>query len=204
VVTNFRKSASGRMLIAVKDNDKAARSQGITATGTRLTAFALSGFLCACGGVVFAYSYQRFTGSNFLPDSSLAMVTMTIIGGQGSIIGAILGPLFVFGIPVVFYGAEPNSLVPFVVGAGGGLIMLMFFPRGLAGLVFELRDLLIRLLVPGERAVRPLSARPTIREIISVALGRDGHDPAPSPAVSYPEAPLGRQLVNAGAEGDGR
>lgn len=204
VATNFRKSAAGRMLIAVKDNDKAARSQGITATGTRLTAFALSGFLCACAGVVFAYSYQRFTGSSFLPDSSFSMVTMTIIGGQGSIVGAILGPLFVFGIPVIFYGAEPNSLVPFVVGAGGGLIMLMFFPRGLAGLVFDLRDLLIRLLVPSERAGRPVSVRPTIREVITVALGRDSQQPSLPVEVTYPEAARGRQLVNAGAEGEGR
>lgn len=202
VVSSFRRSAAGRMLIAVKDNDKAARSQGISATGTRLAAFALSGFLCACAGVVFAYSYQRFTGSSFLPDSSFVMVTMTIIGGQGSIVGAILGPLFVFGIPVVFYGAAPNSLVPFVVGAGGGLIMLMFFPRGLAGLVFDLRDLLIRLMVPDASRTRPAAVRPTVREIVIVALGRDVKPV--SPPATYLEPPLGRQLANAGADGEHR
>ena len=188
LVTNFRRSAAGRMLIAVKDNDKAARSHGITATGTRLTSFALSGFLCACAGVVFAYSYQRFNSTYFLPDSSFAMVTMSIIGGQGSILGAILGPLFVFGIPVVLYGAEPNSLLPLIVGAGGGLMILMFFPRGLAGLVFDLRDLLIRCLVADAGPSRSAVSRPHVGELLRAALGRDTPAP-PEPSGGVPRQP---------------
>jgi len=212
ITANFRRSAPGRMLIAVKDNDRAARSHGVSATLTRLSAFAFSGFMCACAGVVFAYSYQRFNSTNFLPDTSFAMVTMTIIGGQGSIVGAILGPLFVYGIPVVFYGAEPNSLVPLITGAGGGLIMLMFFPRGLAGLAFDVRDVIIRRLVPDAREDR-IRTGPSIRDLIRVALGRDTDGPL---AATSPEAPaspsaepvaehLGRnprQLASVGAEGD--
>lgn len=215
LVTNFRRSAAGRMLIAVKDNDKAARSHGITATGTRLTSFALSGFLCACAGVVFAYSYQRFNSTYFLPDSSFAMVTMTIIGGQGSILGAILGPLFVFGIPVVLYGAEPNSLVPLIVGAGGGLIILMFFPRGLAGLVFDLRDFLIKRLVPNLTTSVDRVQRPRLRDVLNAALGRDpvttdptdvvvaGDEPTSDRAGSNGRLPEpARRLVSVGSEED--
>jgi len=106
----------------------------------------------------------------------------------------------------VFYGAEPNSLVPFVVGAGGGLIMLMFFPRGLAGIVFDVRDLLIRRLAPDSSPLRVRAARPTIRELVTVAAGRDQlrAPAAVVPAETAPVTATRRELVQVGAEGEPR
>lgn len=194
LVRNFRASASGRMLIAVRDNDRAARSNGISATGTRLVAFALAGFLCAVAGVVYSYAYQRYLSTNFGPDQSFTMVTMAVIGGLGSIPGAILGPVFVFGLPVLFYGQETSQLAQFLVGSGGGLLVLMFFPRGLAGIVYDLRDRAVARLVDRDSGVpRSPRAGPRIREVWDVARGRD-----PVPGVPPVDLEPERDLVGAG------
>lgn len=140
VAHNFLGSGPGRMLRAVRDNDKAARSAGISATGARLVAFALSGFMAACAGVVFAYAQQRYTSTSFSPDNSFTMLTMVVIGGLGSIPGAILGACFVFGLPVLFQGTQLSQLVQFLFGGVGGLFFLLFIPRGIAGGVYGLRD----------------------------------------------------------------
>jgi ABC-type branched-subunit amino acid transport system permease subunit len=191
LVRNVRASAPGRMLLAVRDNDRAARSDGISATGTRLVAFALAGFLCAVAGVVYAYAYQRYVSTNFGPDQSFTMVTMAVIGGLGSLPGALLGPVFVFGLPVLFYGQETSQLVQFLVGGGGGLLVLMFFPRGLAGVVYDTRDVLVaRIVARATGQPRARRSGPALRDLWAAARG---HRPA------TPERPLrAPQLVASG------
>lgn len=173
LVRNVRASASGRMLLAVRDNDRAARSDGVSATGTRLVAFALAGFLCAVAGVVYAYAYQRYVSTNFGPDQSFTMVTMAVIGGLGSLPGALLGPVFVFGVPVLFYGQETSQLAQFLVGGGGGLLVLMFFPRGLAGIVYDARDVLVaRVVARASGLPRVRRSGPGLRDVWAAARGQ--------------------------------
>jgi branched-chain amino acid transport system permease protein len=173
LIRNFRSTAAGRMLVAVRDNDRAARSAGISATGARLLAFALSGFIAACAGVVYAYAQQRYLSTNFDPDTSFTMVTMAVIGGLGSIPGALLGAVVVFGIPILFRGSEASQLIQFLVGGAGGLFVLLFLPRGAAGLLYDARDALVARIV---RRVDGLPAPPRIvpplRKLWHVALGR--------------------------------
>jgi ABC-type branched-subunit amino acid transport system permease subunit len=173
LVRNFRQSGPGRMLIAVRDNDKAARSSGISATGARLVAFALAGFIAACAGVVYAYAHQRYVSTNFAPDNSFTMVTMAVIGGLGSIPGALLGAFAVFGIPVLVRGSEASQLIQFLVGGAGGLFVLLFMPRGIAGLVYDVRDVVVtRVLRRLDRLPLPPRIVPPLRELWAVARGR--------------------------------
>jgi ABC-type branched-subunit amino acid transport system permease subunit len=173
LVRNFRRSGPGRMLIAVRDNDKAARSSGISASGARLVAFALSGFIAACAGVVYAYAQQRYVSTNFAPDNSFTMVTMAVIGGLGSIPGALLGAFAVFGIPVLFRGSEVSQLIQFLVGGAGGLFVLLFMPRGIAGLIYDVRDVVVaRALRSADGLPAPPRIVPPLRELWSVARGR--------------------------------
>lgn len=170
VVRNIRASAVGRSFIAVRDNDKAARSDGLSATGTRLLSFALSGFLASTAGVVVALAKQNFTASDFAPTISLNMLLMVIIGGLGSIPGAILGAAFLYGLPVAFGTSE---LVQALTSGVGVLLVLLFLPGGLMDLVHKVRDPII------EREVRRadgLPPRPSIvppwRDLVAVARGR--------------------------------
>lgn len=168
--SNLRRSGPGRMLIAVRDNDRAARSQGVSAVSTRLLGFALSGFAAGMAGVVFAYARQNFTATAFPPAQSLEMLLMVIIGGLGSIPGAILGAVLLFGVPALFGGSE---LIRLLTGALGVLIVLLFFPGGLISAVHKARDTIIARIVRHERGLpAPPAVVPPLRDLWDVARGR--------------------------------
>ena len=170
---NFRRSGPGRLLIAVRDNDRSARAAGISATGARLVGFALAGFMAAVAGVVFAYAHQRYVATDFSPDDSFNVLTMVVIGGLGSLPGAILGAVFVFGIPVLAKGSELSQLFSFLFGGVGGLLFLMFVPRGVAGVVYSARDALVaRIVRRADGLPPPPRVVPPVRDLVRVALDR--------------------------------
>lgn len=193
VVRNVRNSSVGRAFISVRDNDKAARSDGVSATGTRLLSFALSGFLASTAGVVLALAKQNFTASDFAPTMSLNMLLMVIIGGLGSIPGAILGAIFLYGLPVV---AGTSELVQALTSGIGVLVVLLFLPGGLMDLVHKVRDPVVaREVRRAEGKPPPPSILPPWRDLVAVARGRRPVEPdGPPPA--EPHAPL--------PSGDGR
>jgi ABC-type branched-subunit amino acid transport system permease subunit len=169
-VRNIRGSAIGRSFIAVRDNDKAARSDGLSAAGTRLLSFALSGFIAAVAGLVFALARVNFDARDYDPAVSLSMLLMVIIGGLGSIPGAILGAAFLYGLPALF---DTSDLVQLLTSGIGVLIVLLFLPGGLMELVHRARAPFV------ERAVRraegrpaPPSIVPPWRDVVTVARGR--------------------------------
>ncbi|HUQ39359.1 MAG TPA: ABC transporter permease, partial [Acidimicrobiales bacterium] len=173
VVRNFRASGPGRLLVAVRDNDRAARADGVSATGARLVAFALAGFMAACAGVLFAYARQRYTATTFPAGDNYRMLSMVIIGGLGSIPGAILGAVFLFGLPLFI----DSRLVDLAVSGLGLLVFLLFAPQGIVGLVYNARDALIeRIRRRHEGLPAPPPMIPPLRELWRVALGRPATD----------------------------
>ncbi len=166
VLRNLRRSGPGRALLAVRDNEKAAQSNGLWVAGTRLLAFALSGFMVAVAGVLFAYARGNFTASEYPPAASLDVLLMVIIGGLGSVPGAILGAVFVHGLPAVF-GASP--LVQLATSSIGVLVVLLFLPGGLIALLHQVRDALIARLSGQRRA--PMA--PPLRQLVAVARGKE-------------------------------
>jgi len=170
-VRNLRRSGPGRALIAVRDNDMAARSEGLSATGTRLLAFAVSGFMAAVAGVIFAYARGNFTASDFQPATSIDMLLMVIIGGLGSIPGAIIGACFLFGLRVIFGSGD---LVRLATSGFGVLVVLLFLPGGLVSLAHRARDALAaRAVRRAERRPPPPSLVPPLRQLWRVALARE-------------------------------
>lgn len=176
-VRNLRRSGPGRVLIAVRDNDQAARSDGLSAMGTRLLSFGIAGFMAAVAGVVFAYARGIFNAASFQPSTSLDMLLMVILGGLGSIPGAILGAVFMFGFPVIFGTgniADPvNQLVRLGTSAIGVLIVLLFLPGGLISLVHKARDAFaLRIARADEGAPPHPPIIPPLRELLRTATGR--------------------------------
>lgn len=173
-VHNFRNSGPGRLVVAVRENDRAAKSFGISATGARLIAFALAGFLASVAGVVFAYAQQRFNATSFPAASSLTMLSMVIVGGLGSIPGAILGAVFLFGSPAVL---PRTPAVDLMVSGVGLLIFLMYLPGGMISAVYAVRDAVIARILRKHRGLPPLPRIvPPLRELWRVSIG--GADPA--------------------------
>ncbi len=152
----IRRSALGRSIIAVRDNPNSAAAMGVPPLATRMTAFAISGGIAAFGGAVLAGAIQTvpLTERFFQVENSLQLVAMAVIGGLGTVVGGILGPLWVVGLPAFFPG---NELVPLLASGGGLLVLLLYFPGGLAQLVYGVRDVVVR---AGERRLAP-PAKPT-------------------------------------------
>ena len=85
----------------MRDNANSAASYTVRPATAKLRAFALSGFIAGLGGALLAGAVQQIAVGepDFLVDSSLALVAMVVIGGMGSPAGAVIGALWVIGLP---------------------------------------------------------------------------------------------------------
>ncbi|WP_331773201.1 branched-chain amino acid ABC transporter permease/ATP-binding protein (plasmid) [Embleya sp. NBC_00888] len=97
LVANLRRSQGGRRLIAVRGNERAAASIGINVNGAKTTAFVISAFIAAVGGVLLAFRSTAVVYGNFDPLSSISQLGWTVIGGLGWIIGPLVGMTFASG-----------------------------------------------------------------------------------------------------------
>ena len=122
----------------VRDNEVAAGSAGIPVVRTKLLAFALSGFIAGYAGVCLAFATERFTTDTFDPTFSILVVSMVVIGGLDSIPGAILGALYLEGLPAIF-GSTPT--IEFLTSGIGLMAFILYLPGGMAQVMHQLGDL---------------------------------------------------------------
>ncbi len=92
---NLSRTKVGRNFVAVRDNDIAAEVMGINIRRTKILAFAICSFYAGVAGSLWAHYQQAFTTVDFTLMQSIWFVGMLIIGGMGSILGPILGVIFV-------------------------------------------------------------------------------------------------------------
>jgi ABC-type branched-subunit amino acid transport system permease subunit len=139
----WRDSGVARLLIAVRDNEPAAAAMGVRVVRAKLAAFALSGFLAGVAGVVYALVQQRPSVALLDAPQSFLVVAMVVIGGLGSISGAMLGAVYLIGLPAAF-GSTPT--VQFLTSGIGLLAFLLYLPGGLGSLLTKAADALATLL----------------------------------------------------------
>jgi branched-chain amino acid transport system permease protein len=138
-VVGIRRSRTGRVLIAIRENERAASAFGVDARRTTLGAFAISGFLAAFAGALFVHQQNGLQLDSYTAGESLVVFTMVVIGGLGSVPGALLGALFVRGVtwwlPVEWQ----------IVATGAGMLVVLLVFRGGFGAAFaDLRDAMLR------------------------------------------------------------
>jgi sulfate-transporting ATPase len=90
-VANMRRGRSGRRLIAVRTNERAAAALGINVPGAKLYAFGLAGAIAALGGILLAYTTVSISYTNFTNFTSITDVALAVIGGLGYLIGPVIG-----------------------------------------------------------------------------------------------------------------
>ena len=137
-VRGIRNSRTGRILIGVRENERAAQAYGVNAVRAKLTAFAMSGFLAAYAGGLFVHHQEALGVQPYLPEQSLQVFVMVVIGGLGSVPGALLGALYLKGISWFF---PQWSLF---TSAFGVLLILLVIPEGLASVFYTVRDTILR------------------------------------------------------------
>jgi ABC-type branched-subunit amino acid transport system permease subunit len=138
MVRVWRDKGIARRLIAVRDNEIGAGSAGTPVVRTKLLAFALSGFMAGYAGVMFAYGSERFSNTTFDPTFSILVVSMVVIGGLDSITGALLGAIYLIGLPALF-GA--NADIQFLTSGLGLLAFVLYLPGGMAEVLHQFGDL---------------------------------------------------------------
>lgn len=138
MVRVWRDRGVARRLVAVRDNEVAAGAMGIPVVRTKLLAFALSGFMAGYAGVCFAFATERFSASTFDPGVSILVISMVVIGGLGSIPGAVLGALYLVGLPAIF---GTTSTIQFLTSGFGLLAFILYLPGGLAEILHRIGDL---------------------------------------------------------------
>ena len=90
MVANMRRGRSGRRLIAVRTNERAAAALGISVPGAKLYAFALSAAIAAIGGMLLAFRKDTIVNyTNFDAFMSITAVAWAIIGGIGFLFGPV-------------------------------------------------------------------------------------------------------------------
>ena len=90
VTQNLIRSKHGRAIIAVKDNEIAARAMGIDVTKYKLFVFTISSFFAGIAGVLYSYSQFRVQSTTFDYNYSIEILVMVVLGGMGSINGSMI------------------------------------------------------------------------------------------------------------------
>jgi len=147
-VRTLRSTHAGRALIAGSENRFAAQAFALDTTRANLIAFLTSGMIAGLAGGLFVIQQQAFNAGAFSASQGLQFFTMVVIGGLGSLLGAILGAVYVYGVQYLL----PPGWSIFATGTGI-VLLLTFLPGGLGDLVFQIRDWGLRWFA-GRRGIR--------------------------------------------------
>jgi ABC-type branched-subunit amino acid transport system ATPase component/ABC-type branched-subunit amino acid transport system permease subunit len=142
---SLRNSAAGRIIIAVRDNERASSAFGIRPGTVKLRVFALTGFIAASAGVFWALAWQSISPAQFPADASIAVLALPVIGGIGSLGGAVAAAVLLY-MGTFFVGPHVSGLLG-SLGQNAGFLLLiaglgvvgtmMAYPNGLAGAAQE-------------------------------------------------------------------
>ncbi|HNY72367.1 MAG TPA: branched-chain amino acid ABC transporter permease [Syntrophales bacterium] len=139
LAVNLMRTKYGRAFVAIRDNDRAAEGMGIAIFPYKLLAFAISSFYAGVAGAVWAYYTISITTEPFNLGLSVEYIAMVIIGGMGSMSGALFGAVFITGLnEILRWGTDLMMNMGFVSQMGLSMAPLREFVFGLAIVLFIL------------------------------------------------------------------
>lgn len=138
--SNILRTRAGRAFAAVRENPRAAEIMGINLFRTKLAAFAVSTFYAGVAGALMAWYLEFVAIQAFNLFVSIQLLALVIIGGLGTLSGAILGAVFIVIVPEVLdglasrFGLDAGQMAPIRQGIFGLLVVvfLLYEPFGLA------------------------------------------------------------------------
>jgi branched-chain amino acid transport system permease protein len=148
---SFRKYHSGRVLISVRDNQRAASSFAVNVVRTRVAAFAVSGGIAGMAGVLLMYAQGNVIPDSFAPQYSIIIFLAVVVGGANSLPWAVIGAVTfeaftVFGPTVLkpVLGQTVTSALPLILAGPGLIVTLLQYPAGNAEWGYQARDWFLR------------------------------------------------------------
>jgi sulfate-transporting ATPase len=164
-VANVRRGRSGRRLIAVRTNERAAAALGISVRGAKLYAFAVAGGIAALGGIVLAFQSTAVSYPEFDNFTSITYVGLAVIGGIGYLMGPIVGGALALGgfWTQVFNELGPGIAKYITLISGVSLILLVIAnPDGIVSATLAQVRWARSLLARRFPALRPRAAKPVV------------------------------------------
>ena len=128
---NIVDSKHGRAFVAIRESELAARGMGVNLAHYKTTAFAIGSFYAGISGGLFAGLAQFVNPDAFIFPISILYVTMAILGGINTLVGAAIGGAMLTVLPELLRGAAEYK--DFLMGLLL-LLLLIFLPTGLVGL----------------------------------------------------------------------
>jgi ABC-type branched-subunit amino acid transport system ATPase component len=139
MVTNLIRSGTGRRMLAVRSNERAAAAVGISVSATKLLAFAVASGLAGMGGCFIGYSRGQLSAESFSVFASLSFLAFAYLGGITSVGGALVAGLSApLGLMFVVMDRNIDLGQSYALLAGVGLVTTAIFnPQGVAGKTAE-------------------------------------------------------------------
>ncbi len=158
IVTLVRRlddSRLGRAWVAMREDEVAATSVGVNITSSKLWAFSLGALAGGIAGITFAYFQGFVSPESFTFMESVFVVCVVVLGGMGSIPGAIIGAILIQGVPLIIQGYATSGILP--------------LDSKQASLIGNYRYLVFGLLMVIMMAVRPQGMIPSQRRARELA-----------------------------------
>lgn len=148
----LRSGGFGRVVLALRDNEDAARALGVPAPRRKLQVYAAAGALAGLGGVVIGHGQTQVTVNSFPAVAGIDVVALTVVGGLGLLGGSVLGALLLVGLP----GLVELGILGQAALTLGWLLVVVVMPGGLG----EPLSRLVARLPGGRRRPGPVAADP--------------------------------------------
>jgi ABC-type branched-subunit amino acid transport system ATPase component/ABC-type branched-subunit amino acid transport system permease subunit len=138
---SLRRSSPGRLVVAVRDNEDAAAAFGVTPATVKLAALSLAGFLAGVAGVLWADAWRSANSAVFSPDTSLPLLAIPVIGGIGSLPGAVAAAGIFYGVALWvsphlhLFSGDASTATSLTLNGLGVILVLHKYPNGIAGAV---------------------------------------------------------------------
>lgn len=146
-VRNLLRSPTGRAFIAIRDSEISAQSMGVNLARYKTLSFALSAGITGLAGALYAHQIRFISPEQFTLFLSIEFLMMIVIGGLGSLHGAVFGAIFMIVLPELI--ALAKDFLPQVVAEQTGLkatvfglvmvLFVIFEPLGLYGRWVKIR-----------------------------------------------------------------
>lgn len=130
VIINFTNSTHGRACIAIRENEIAADAMGINTTFYKVMAFAIGAFFAGIAGALHAHNFYIIQPSNFGFLKSFDILIFVVLGGLGSMSGAVIAAILLTIISTYLQDFPEVRMVIYSLVLIG---MMLFRPQGLMG-----------------------------------------------------------------------
>jgi branched-chain amino acid transport system permease protein len=144
---NLFRTPTGRSFLAVRDSELSARSLGVNVEWVKIQSFGVSAAITGLAGVLLAHHLSYLSPEVFSVLESLKLMLMIVVGGLGSILGAIFGAILISLLPISI--SFLKDVLPPEIGQQAGLepllfgliivIFIVFEPQGIYGRWMKLR-----------------------------------------------------------------